>query len=498
MLGWQESGGGVVGDSERQAGLDAAVRANRPGSTTPHVVVVLPAFSLADSLLAHYASRLGAYEHRYLLATLMLPRIPGCELVFVTCAMPEPEVLEYYDRLASPDRPGALLERLHVVTVDDRTPRAVSAKLLDRPDLVEQLRQLTRDRLTLIEPWNVTATEVEVARRLRAPLNGTDPDLWSLCFKSAGRRLFHEVGVPTPAGVEDVRDLAGVGDAVARIRRARPRLGSVVVKHDNSGAGDGNVVVAVRDGSGHRIGRSELVGALETSLPQWYLADLGAGAVVEELMSGRDVRSPSAQVDILPDGAVRVLSTHEQILGGDNGQVYSGCRFPADAEYAARLGEYAVAAGRWLADRGARGRLGVDFLAVRDGGGWDVRALEINLRKGGTTHPFTALRHLAPGGYDVATGRYELADGSGTRCYRSSDGLMDPAWTTLTPRQVINAVAGAGLEFDPRRRAGVVLHMLSCLHVDGRLGLTAIASDPGEVERLYAATERVVSSLVRA
>ena len=91
---------------------------------------------------------------------------------------------------------------------------------------------------------------------------------------------------------------------MARIRRARPRLGSVVVKHDNSGAGDGNVVVAVRDGSGHRIGRSELVGALEASLPQWYLTDLGAGAVVEELMSGRDVRSPSAQVDVLPDGTV--------------------------------------------------------------------------------------------------------------------------------------------------------------------------------------------------
>jgi hypothetical protein len=66
------------------------------------------------------------------------------------------------------------------------------------------------------------------------------------------------------------------------------------------------------------------------------------------------------------------------------------------------------------------------------------------------------------------------------------------------PRQVIDAVVGAGLEFDPHRRTGVVLHMLSCLHVDGRLGVTAIASDPGEVERLYAATERVVSSLVTA
>lgn len=496
--GGGESGVTVVGDAERQGRLADAVRANRTGSTTPHVVVALPAFSLGDSLLAHYASRLGAYEHRYLLSTLMLPRIPGCELVFVTCQTPEPEVLDYYDRLGSPDDPGGLTRRLHVLTVDDRSPRGVSAKLLDRPDLVQRLRGLTEGRITLIEPWNVTETEVEIARALEAPLNGTDPELWPLCFKSAGRKLFRSVDVPTPEGIEDVRDVAGVGEAVARIRRSRPRLAGVVVKHDNSGAGDGNVVVAVRDPNGRRIGRGDLVGALEGSLPQWYVTDLGAGGVVEELLTGRDVRSPSAQVDVLPDGSVRVLSTHEQILGGDNGQVYSGCRFPADPAYATRLGEYAVAVAQWLADRGARGRLGIDFLAVRRQWEWDVRALEVNLRKGGTTHPFAALRHLAPGAYDVSTGRYELATGGGTRCYRSSDGLMDPSWTSLTPRQVIGAVAAAGLEFDPGRRTGVVLHMVSCLRVDGRLGVTAIGEDADEVERLYAATERVVTSLLRA
>jgi hypothetical protein len=121
--------------------------------------------------------------------------------------------------------------------------------------------------------------------------------------------------------------------------------------------------------------------------------------------------------------------------------------------------------------------------------------LEVNLRKGGTSHPFTALRHLAPGSYDATTGRYELADGTGSRWYRSSDGFMDPAWTGLHPSAVIGAVAAAGLEFDPVRRVGVVLHMLSCLRVEGRVGVTAIADDPTEVERLYAATEDVVSSL---
>ena len=141
------------------------------------------------------------------------------------------------------------------------------------------------------------------------------------------------------------------------------------------------------------------------------------------------MRSPSAQVDVLPDGSVRVLSTHEQILGGDNGQVYSGCRFPADPAYAARLGEHAVAVGRWLADRGARGRLGIDFLAVRHRGDWDVRALEVNLRKGGTTHPFTALRHLAPG----ATTRPPGGTSSRTAVAHGATAPRTASWTRRGP-----------------------------------------------------------------
>jgi hypothetical protein len=468
-------------------------RLNHHDSTTAHVIVVVPAFSLGETILSHYATRLGAMEHRYLLATTMLGRIPGCEVVFVTCEEPDREVLAYYDRLASPGRPGSLLDRLHVVTVDDRSPRAVSAKLLEQPDLLERVRRLVGDRPAMLEPWNVTDTEVALAEALGVPIYGTDPSLWPLGFKSAGRALFRDVGVPTPAGCEDVTDLAGVAEAVRRIRRLRPHVAGVVVKHDNSGAGDGNLVVSVLDQQHHRIPCDELVQGLGETVAPWYLHDLRASAVVEELVRGRGLRSPSAQLEITPDG-VRLLSTHEQVLGGDNGQVYSGCSFPADPEYAEQLCRYSARVAARLGEAGALGRLGVDFVAVRRGRSWQVFALEVNLRKGGTTHPFAALRHLAPGHYDAATGEYRLTDGT-SRGYRSTDGLLDPAWRVLTPAQVIDAVAAAGLEFDPVSRVGAVLHMLSCLKVDGRLGVTAIGRTATEVEEVYSGVTGVVAGL---
>jgi hypothetical protein len=50
--------------------------------------------------------------------------------------------------------------------------------------------------------------------------------------------------------------------------------------------------------------------------------------------------------------------------------------------------------------------LSVDFAAAGDADGrWQVFALEVNLRKGGTTHPYTVLRNLVPGRYDSEHGR---------------------------------------------------------------------------------------------
>jgi hypothetical protein len=146
-----------------------------------------------------------------------------------------------------------------------------------------------------------------------------------------------------------------------------------------------------------------------------------------------------------------------------------------------------------LAARGAVGRFGLDFVATRSPGGrWDVYALEVNLRKGGTTHPFAALQALTSGRYDVAAGAWGCEDGS-RRCYEATDNLLDPEWLGRSAGDVIRAVAAAGLEFDRETGTGVVLHMLSGLAIDGRLGLTAIGRSRSHAARLHAATVSALS-----
>ena len=470
--------------------LGTVLAMNQPGSGEEHVLLALPSFSVGETVLSHYGARVPALEHRYLNAALMLARIESCHMIYVCSKPPLPEVIDAYFNMMPPAIREDARRRFTLLTIPDQSYRPVATKLVEDPALLDTLRQIIAGRPAFIEPWNVTGNEVKLALALGIPINGCDPALWPMGFKSAGRKLMREAGVPVTYGVEDVTSISSVLGAIATIRAARPHCAGVVVKHDNSVAGDGNAVL--RFGGGDAPWRAKLDG-----LPQWYVDDLAKGGIVEELVAGSDFSSPSVQVDVQPGEIVKVLATHEQVLGGDDGQVYMGCRFPARGGYAPQLASYGEAIGKRLAAEGFLGRFSVDFAVARDNhGAWQVFALEMNLRKGGTTHPYAALRNLVPGSYDTSTGRW-LCDDESVRCYVSTDNLVDPAWLALDPVQLLAEFGRHGLLFESNTRTGIVSHMLACLAIDGRYGVTAIGTSADHAQALLdqakAATAAIAS-----
>ncbi|TNC62458.1 peptide ligase PGM1-related protein [Rubellimicrobium roseum] len=466
----------MQGFDQLQASLNRAVALNRPGQTWPHVVVVLPSLSLGEAVLAHYGPRLPALEHRYLAAFFLLHRIPNAEVIYVSTLPPSEEVMDYCASLLPPG--GDARTRFHCVALRDMSMRGVAEKLLDRPDLIAGIRERIGGRPAFLEPWNVTEAEARLALELGVPVNGSDPALWPLGFKSAGRRLLRGAGVPLPAGREDLTEVEEVLDAIAALRAEVPGLRRVIVKHDDSAAGDGNRVVDLSDAPDEAALRARLEG-----FGPEYWEVLARGGVVEEMIEGERFASPSVQVDIRPDGNVEVLATHEQVLGGDDGQVYVGCRFPAEPAYAPELAAHGQQVGEALAKAGALGRFALDFAAVENEGAWRAVALEINLRKGGTTHPYAVLRNLVPGRYDAEAGLWR-AEAGGTRAYVADDNVVDPAWVSLPPAEAIRRVREAGLQFDSATGVGVVLLMLSGLAIDGRFATVAIGRDGAEAQRL--------------
>jgi hypothetical protein len=212
------------------------------------------------------------------------------------------------------------------------------------------------------------------------------------------------------------------------------------------------------------------------------------GAIVEAFIEGEEKRSPSVQGYISPKGEVHILSTHDQILGGPDGQIYLGCKFPGDEAYRLRLQEMGLRVGRVLANKGAIERYGVDFVAVHQpdspGAKWDLQAIEINLRKGGTTHPFMSLKFLTNGRYDQSTGLFYSHEGR-EKYYIATDNLQKERYRGLMPQDLMDIIAHHRLHFDSSTKTGNVFHLMGSLSEFGKLGVTSIGDSLQQAEDLY-------------
>src|SRR5437660_4628877 len=213
--------------------------------------------------------------------------------------------------------------------------------------------------------------------------------------------------------------------------------------------------------------------------------------IVEERITGDEFRSPSVQLRVTPLGAVELLSTHDQLLGGPSGQSYLGCVFPADSGYASLITREATKVGKRLAKEGVIGRFALDFVVVRSNGKWEPYAIEINLRKGGTTHPFLTLQFLTDGAYNPDTAIFTAPNGR-QKFFVASDHVESPSYRTLTPDDLFDIVVRHDLHFDQTRQTGVVFHMMSALCDFVRQGLTAVGNSHEDAKAMY---ERAVAVL---
>jgi hypothetical protein len=481
----------------RMVGVWDAIRLNHDDES----VVVIPSITL-DRASAASGSLTQAMEERFLFM-LMLLRQPRLRMLYVTSTPVSPEIIEYYLALLPGVIPSHARARLSMISVNDLSPRSLSEKLLERPALLRRIAALIPNpKRSHLMPYNTTELERDVALCLGIPMFGADPRLAPLGSKTGCRRLFEDLRVPHPLGVEDLRTLDEMADAVVGMRVQRPTMDSVIVKLNEGVSGAGNALVRL-DGlpePGATGERDSVLGRLramelesQTTPLDAYLAKLEEGAgIVEERITGEDIRSPSVQLRVLPGGEVELLSTHDQLLGGASGQSYLGCTFPAAPEYAPAITEHARTIGERLATEGALGRFAVDFVVVRDAaGGWTPYAIELNLRRGGTTHPFLTLQFLTDGRYDADSALFLTPRGREKHLV-ATDHLESPLLRGLVPSDLFDIVARHGLLFDQSLQAGIVFHMISCLTEHGRVGLTAVGDTPAEAHRRYQDAERIL------
>jgi len=470
-----------------------------PDKLAYKTVVVVPSLSLDQEILSKVKGVVH-YEER-LLCMLMLLRMPRTHVIYLTSTTIDPVIVDYYLHLLPGITGYHAMQRLTLLSCYDASPRGLTEKILERPRLIQRIKKsIPPDHAAHMACFNVTPYERTLAVQLNIPIFGCDPELLDLGTKSSSRKIFRECGLLVPPGFEDLHTTDDIINSLAELKLQNPGLRKAVVKMNDGFSGDGNGIFSF-------VGYDE-----KQDLKQWIKSELKSrlkmvadeldtetflkkfqemGGIVESFVDGELKESPSVQCRIDPDGVCRIASTHDQLLGGESGQIFLGAYFPAQPAYATAIGPMGKKVAEVLQKRGVLGRFAVDFISVKEKDNWKHYAIEINLRKGGTTHPLLMLQFLTDGAYDSEKGLYFTANEQ-PRYYFSSDNLKSEKYKGLTPHDLIEIVMINDLHYDGTHQEGVIFHLIGALSQFGKLGVICIGSTAERARMYY---DRIVSIL---
>ena len=472
----------------------------------PRDIVVVPSLSF-DGIDNISIDGVIHYEERMLFA-LNLLRHPRARLVYVTSAPIHPAAVDYMLSLISGIPNEHMRRRLTVLSLYDSSRLPLSQKILQRPRVIERIRHLIRPECGMMTCFTVTEAERSLAVALGVPLYGSDPDLAWLGTKSGSRWAFRQAGVSLLPGAEDLKSEADLIEAIDGLWEEHDGIERMVVKQNSGFSGQGNAILdlsalrAVSPKSG--AGRAAREQALANALPKMRFVDPRLtwetfmekfereGGVVEAFVDNKDKRAPSCQLRISPEGSLDAISTHDQLVEGVDGQIYAGGRFPSDAAYRLDIQRDALRVGEVLQEKGAVGRLAVDFICVQaNDGSWERYAIETNLRLGGTTHPMMLLRMMTDGRYDPDTGLY-LTPRSEPQFYIATDTMRADSYRGLLVEDLLDIAAVDGLHYQAWSESGVLFHFTGALSEFGKLGITAVGKSPAEADHWFEKTRQVL------
>ncbi|MGB3766778.1 MAG: peptide ligase PGM1-related protein [Phormidesmis sp.] len=478
---------------------------------SPRQILVVPSLSLDQAELSKVKG-VHHYEERLLFSLIRL-RNPETRLIYVTSQPLHPSIVDYYLELLPGIPSSHARDRLELFATYDSSLRPLTEKILARPRLMKRIKAKIKPDEAYMTCYNSTELEKELALALDLPLLAVDPELLYWGTKGGSRQIFTECSIPLPDGSELTHSTAELSEVTADLWERQPELKRIVIKLNEGFSGEGNALLAlagladVAPGKADRSSRVKAIAAAMADLrfqcktETWasFERKIGElGAIAEAFIEGEQKFSPSVQGRVTPRGDVEILSTHDQVLGGPDGQIFLGCTFPAAEDYRMALQEMGRKVGQNLAAKGALERYSVDFIAVHQPENvenpWDISAIEINLRKGGTTHPFMALKLLTNGTYSLEDGKFYTKNGQ-AKYYRASDNLQSEAYRGLLPNDLVDIIMGEQLHFSSIDGVGVVFHLMGCLSEHGKLGLTCIGNTPAEAEAIY---EKVVATIDRA
>lgn len=403
--------------------------------------------------------------------------------------------------------------RLTMVCCNDMTSRSVTEKLLTRPRTLQRIKNCIEWDKAAMTCFNSTDAEVELAKSLNIPLFGNDTQGAFWGTKTGNRQVFLDAGVDHPDGsYREIFTEEELCEEILALLKRCPSARKIMVKLNDSFSGEGNTVLRVdetlqealkdSDQKAKMVITEKLHNSLEFVAPgltwaRYYTQFQNLGGICEVFVEGaaEAKTSPSCQAFLNNNGDVRILATHEQML---NNQIYVGCKFPANEEYAKDIVTMTMKIGEELSKRDVIGYIAVDFVSVRqEDGTYKHWAIEVNVRMGGTTLPIMTLNLLCQDGvFNAGTSEFIASDGY-PRYYIASDTLRKPSYKGLLIEDLLAIIKRHSTEIEWNQRpgapeTGVIFHLVTLLSELGKCGVMCVGRSRDEAEELFQRVKEIL------
>jgi len=455
-------------------------------------IVLIPNIS-AGAYLHSFYDGLQFFEERYLYFLVYL-RQPKTRVVLILSEGLDPAYLDYVfghvTSLLGVPR-AALEERITYIWVPTLGEPSLTHSLVKQPDILNTIKEaIPQDVPTYIEFFRTTKEAVKVADALDLPWYGIPEDLLYINEKIGSKEIFAAADVPCARGYSAFSEEEIVERLHTLMKETKAE--KFFIKANDAGGGVGIASIERKDISSdvtNTIAHVRLAGDEDVS--QFFSSMRQEGCIVEEVLSADVVNSPSVQFEIFPDGTIKNNATHEQVI--TEGIFYAGVSFPAKAAYRQQVIDMGTRIAEEIADRGGLGIGAIDLLAIKDNADehWQISAIEINARKGGTTHTYMWAMFLTGSVYNEVTGL--LKNDQGAVYYRGTEEFLKrEELKHISVESFLEAFRKSGLDFDHSKKTGAFIHMATCLPHFGKFGVTVIGRTPEEVEEKWHLLEEFV------
>jgi hypothetical protein len=478
--------------------------------------VVVPGLNHPKSVDLSGVSGLESYEER-MLFFLFLLKYKNTKIVYVVSKGFSQDLIDYYVWQISDAQSDyqEKISRLTIIEIDDDRKISLTQKILENAKNITRIKKAIGDpKTSFLRCYNPTKQERKLALKLGIPLFGSDQKFDFVGTKSGARKVFRLSKANVVPGISDISTFTKLCDSISQLAKKYPETKRMMIKRNYSSSGKGNCIFllgAMLESEAvdlKKISKDDLTKLIKrnfesfanyqnpnTNYEEYKQRFNITGGIVELYIESENKYSPSTQAIISSNHNYRIVSTHEQILGGEDKQLYLGCEFPSldsHRKLIIKEGEKIVG---WLAKKGIVGNFAIDYVVTYDKD-WKnpkVFPIEINLRKGGTTHPFRITYFLTGARYNKNTGLLQC--GKVPIYYHSMDFIESEKYKKLTPAELIKAVSGSKISFNKDTKKGVLLFMPGMITEFGRFGAVCIGHSREEAKQYYKKLVKLINSL---